>query len=167
MPRTASPRAREGRILMATGARLDHDLLAQLAAQADDESRQHFLGAHPDLLRPESVSWLTTNSQQHLRIDLKQALAFAEAALALANELRNETTIALSLRAKGNALHRLGQNKAASELHLRALGIFEAVGDESETARTLNAMIQPLSLLGDYAGAQTAGERAATLFVRL
>ena len=87
--------------------------------------------------------------------------------IALADGLRDDTAIALSLRAKGNALYVMGQNKAATEAHARAFGIFEELGNESEMARTLNATIQPLALLGDYAGAHAAGDKAAALFERL
>jgi CHAT domain-containing protein/predicted negative regulator of RcsB-dependent stress response len=152
---------------MATGARVDQDLLAKYATQADDEQRRVFLAAHPALLHQDSIQWLTATSQKQLRVDIGEALAFAQAACVLAGELKDDLAIGLTLRAKGNALYIMGQNKAATEAHAAALKLFEAAGNTSETARTLNALIQPLTLLGDYEGAQAAGGKARELFTRL
>jgi CHAT domain-containing protein len=102
-----------------------------------------------------------------VRVDTRQALHLAEAALLIARQLHHKEDLALALRAKGNALHLLGKNRAAVRHHERALQIYESLGLWKEAARTLSTSIQPLSLLGEYDRAFEVAERARDIFARL
>jgi CHAT domain-containing protein len=102
-----------------------------------------------------------------LRSDPQGSLALAEMAMAMAARISSSASLASSLRAKGNALHMLGDNRASLDSHLQALSIFRQLGSTLEVARTENASIQPLILLGEYQQALRAATKARRLFRRL
>ncbi len=147
-------------------SRRDQRLYADLATLADDRSRRKFLSRHPRLLRPEVVARLSEIVPQKVRVDVKEALALAEAAETIARKLRSAEALAQSLRAKGNALYALNEHKAAVEHHEQAVQLFGKVGKPTEVGRTLSTSIQPLILLGEYGRAQAAAERAREIFTR-
>ena len=139
---------------------------AELARLKDKRSRREFLSRHPGLLRREVVARLSEIVPQRVRVDVKEALALAEAAELIARRLRSPEALAQSLRAKGNALYALNENKVAVEHHEQAARLFEKVGKPKEVGRTLSTSIQPLILLGEYERAQTAAARAREIFTR-
>ena len=104
----------------ASAGRRDERLYAQLAKLPDDRSRRRFLSRHPALLRREAVARLSEIVPQRVRIDVKEALALAEAAQLIARRLRSPEALAQSLRAKGNALYALNEHKAAVQHHEQA-----------------------------------------------
>ncbi len=142
-------------------------MLDGLAKLKDDAARTRFLARHPNLQRDSVVSHLNGLIRSQLRADAPQALALAEAAVALAGKLRNREALALSLRSKANALYMLGNNRQALEFHDRSLCIFRELGNALEEARTLIPSIQPLILLGEYDRAFTAAADAKTILERL
>jgi CHAT domain-containing protein len=146
--------------------RRDERLYAQLAKLADDRSRRKFLSRHPVLLRRESVARLSEIVPQRVRVDVKEALALAEAAQLIARRLRSPEALAQSLRAKGNALYALNEHKAAVQHHEQAARLFSKVGKPTEVGRTLSTSIQPLILLGEYERAQKAAVQAREIFAR-
>ena len=139
-------------------------ILDRLAALADDASRMNFLNRRPRLLSRSFVARLDEAVGTLVRIDLKKASGLADAAVAIANKLGDKESKAFALRAKANALWSLGQNKQASELHARAIQLFDEVGKPVEAGRTLSISIQPLILLGEYERAHAAAERARKIF---
>src|SRR6266568_3624080 len=139
---------------------------AELARLKDKRRRREFLSRHPGLLRREVVARLSEIVPQKVRVDVKEALALAEAAELIARRLRSPEALAQSLRAKGNALYALNENKVAVEHHEQAARLFEKVGKPKEVGRTLSTSIQPLILLGEYERAQTAAARAREIFTR-
>ena len=152
---------------VSTNKRSDDKLIAKLADIKTDFARRQFLRRHRSLLRSQIVGQLAPMVVDKVRVNTRQALHLAEAALFIARQLRRKEDLALALRAKGNALHLLGKNRAAVQYHERALKVYESLGVCKEAARTLSTSIQPLSLLGEYDRAFAAAERAREIFVRL
>ncbi len=148
-------------------ALLTRDLLQRLANITDGASRAKYLGRRRRLLRADVVQQLIEASRAKLRIDSRQALSLAEAAVAIARRLRNKEVLARSFRSKANTLYNMGENKSALEYHRHALTIFRKLGNAEEQARTLNSSIQPFILLGEYGRALKAAEGARKLFKRL
>ena len=104
---------------------------------------------------------------EKIRVDTREALHLADAGLLIAQKLRRKEDLALSYRAKANALYMTGDNHAAVELHDRAITLYLSQHNEKEAARTLSSAIQPLILLGKYDAAFRASERARAIFTRL
>jgi tetratricopeptide (TPR) repeat protein len=146
--------------------RQEERLYAQLAGLVDKPSRRAFLARHPGLLRQEVVAHLSELVPRKIRVDVREALALAEAAELIARKLRRPEALAQSLRAKGNALYALNEHKAAVAHHEQAVLLFAKVGKDGEVGRTLSTSIQPLILLGDYQRAQAAAARARAIFAR-
>jgi CHAT domain-containing protein/tetratricopeptide (TPR) repeat protein len=140
--------------------------IGELAQLADAKSREEFFRHHRRLLRPRTVERLAEIVREKVRVNLDEALRLGEAAVQIAEQIGHRESMAFGLRAKANALHFLGQNKAATELHKQALMFFERAGNAPEAGRTLSASIQPLILLGDYNHALSAARRAHKLFCR-
>ena len=82
----------------------------------------------------------------------------------MAEQIGNLECLGRSFRARANALSVSGDNRAAAELHGRALDLLEAHGSPGEIARTLAAAIQPLILLGEYDRALVNADRARVLY---
>jgi len=142
-------------------------LISELAKIDTGVARRKFLARHRFLLRSEVVGQLAPIVVEKVRIDIRQALHLAEAAVLIARRLHNKVDLALALRAKGNALHLSGSNRAAVKHHEKALKLYESLDCWKEVARTLSTLIQPLNLLGEYDRAFAASERAREIFVRL
>jgi CHAT domain-containing protein len=140
------------------------DLLDRLAGLQDDASRIAFLSDHPHTLSNSFAERLDEVVGVQVRVDLKKADSLADAALVLANHLDENESRAFALRAKANVLWFQGHNRQASELHVRAIRLFEEAGNSTQTGRTLSTSIQPLILLGEYERAHAAAARARKIF---
>ena len=116
------------------------------------------------MVRPQIVSEISDHVREHVRVDVQQALHFAEIALIIAEELDDKESLARGLRAKANVLYTRGENASAVDLHEQATALFEAVGKGNEAARTLSSSIQPLLLMGKYNQAFAVGDRARKIF---
>jgi CHAT domain-containing protein len=138
--------------------------LEELAGLADDAGRRKFLARHRALLRPEVVSDLADNVREQVRVDVPRALRLAEAAIAIAQKLKNKESKATALRAKANVLYVKGEHAAAADHHEQAAALFEAAGETNQVARTLSSSMQPLLLMGEYNRAFAAAERARKIF---
>jgi len=143
------------------------EFIAQLAQLSTEGDRRKFLARHRGLLRKEFVEQLAEQVVERVRVSTQEALHLAEAAILIGGRLKRKDALALSLRAKANALYSSGDNRAATELHQRAFQLYESVGDWKEAGRTLSTSIQPLILLGEYDQAFWAAERAREIFTRL
>jgi CHAT domain-containing protein/predicted negative regulator of RcsB-dependent stress response len=139
-------------------------LFKQLATLADDTSRRNYLSHNCWMVRPQIVSEISDHVREQIRVDVQQALHFAEIALIIAEELNDKESLARALRAKANVLYTRGENAWAVDLHEQATALFEAVGKGNEAARTLSSSIQPLLLMGEYNQAFAAGDRARKIF---
>ncbi|MGA8144997.1 MAG: CHAT domain-containing tetratricopeptide repeat protein [Candidatus Acidiferrales bacterium] len=145
---------------------LSEKQINELAALKDDASRSHYFSRRQQSFRAAAVQQLIDESRKRLRIDTHEALALAEAAVAIARRLRKKEILGGSFRAKANALYNMGENQAALEYHEQALGIFRQAHHLEEQGRTLNSSIQPFCLLGRYEEALHAAEDARTIFTQ-
>jgi tetratricopeptide (TPR) repeat protein len=146
--------------------RREQRLFEKLAALGDRASRRQFLSRHPGLVRAEVVARLSEIVPRKVRVDVKEALALAEAAELIARRLRSPEALAQGLRAKGNALYGLNDHRAAVEHHEEAVRLFTRAGRTHEVARTLSTSILPLNLMGEYQRAHEAAARAREIFTR-
>ena len=143
------------------------ELLLQLARVDSDLERRKFISLHKALLDSEVVKQLADLVLEKIRVDTKEALLLAEAAVFIGRKLRRKEDIALGTRAKANALYANGDNRAAVEHHEQAIEMYEALGNRKEAARTLSSSIQPLILLGEYDRAFRSSERAREIFTQI
>jgi CHAT domain-containing protein/tetratricopeptide (TPR) repeat protein len=141
-------------------------LYARLGRLGNDKERRKFLVRHPEIVREETVTRLSEAVPQRVRVDVKEAMALADAAVMIARKLRRPASVAQSLRAKGNALYALNEHVAAVARHDEAARLFAEAGQAHEVARTLSTSIQPLILLGDYRRAEAAALEARAIFTR-
>jgi CHAT domain-containing protein/tetratricopeptide (TPR) repeat protein len=142
-------------------------LMAELGQLSSEPERRKFLAKHKSLIRQEIVEQLAKLVVQRVRVSTQEALHLAEGAVLIAKRLRRKEALALSLRAKANALYSSGENRAAIEHHQQAFQLYEKLGIWNEAARTLSSSIQPMILLGEYDKAFEAAERAREIFARL
>src|SRR5580704_698909 len=143
------------------------ELLLEFARVDNDADRRKLLAHHKALLRSEVVKQLADLVLEKIRVDTKEALHLAEAAVLIGRKLRRKEDIALGTRAKANALYACGDNRAAVEHHELAIRMYEALGNLKEAARTLSSSIQPLILLGEYDRAFKSSEKAREIFIRI
>jgi CHAT domain-containing protein/Tfp pilus assembly protein PilF len=143
------------------------ELFSQLAQLESESARRRFLSRHKSLAQPEIVKQLSDLVLEKIRVNTREALHLADAALLVARKLRGKEDLALGLRTKGNALYASGENRAAVEHNEQAIDIYETLGNQKEAARTLSNSIQPLILLGEYDRAFAASERAREIFTSL
>ena len=92
------------------------ELLSQLAHIEKDVDRRKFLTRHKALIHSEVVKQLADLVVEKIRVDTKDALHLAEAAVLIGRKLRRKEDIALSTRAKANALYACGDNRATIPL---------------------------------------------------
>jgi CHAT domain-containing protein len=142
-------------------------LFSQLGQIESEPARRKFLTRHKSLAQPEVVKQLFDLVLEKIRVNTREALHLADAALLIARKLRRKEDLALGLRTKANALYASGENRAAVEHHEQAIEIYEVLGNHKEAARTLSSSIQPLILLGEYDRAFAAAERAREVFTTL
>lgn len=142
-------------------------LIAELGQLSSEPARRKFLAQYKTLIRQDIVGQLAKRVVQKVRVSTQEALYLAEAAVLIAKRLRRKESLALSLRAKANALYSSGDNRAAIEHHQQAFRLYERLGNWNEAARTLSSSIQPMILLGEYDQAFKAAERAREIFARL
>src|SRR5713101_6286168 len=147
--------------------RLVELLFSQLAQLESEAARRKFLTRHPALVHAEIVDRLARLVVERVRVDTREAVHLAEAAVLIGKRLRRKESLALGLRAKANALYASGDNAAAVEHHEKAVELYDALKIEKEAARTLSSSIQPLILLGEYDKAFKAAARAREIFTRL
>src|SRR5580700_8929112 len=89
---------------------LSEKLLRDLADLTDDGRRKRYLARHRQLYRDIVVQQLNDLARAKLRIDTRQALSLAEAAVGIARRLRNQEALGRSLRSKANAIGIMGDN---------------------------------------------------------
>ncbi len=142
-------------------------LCFELARLPDQASQKDLLNRFPEYIDMQFVTQLAEAVRSAVRVDVQRALGLAEAALAIARELRTNEALALALRAKANAEWFMGECKSAVKLFDEAAMLFERTGNRSEVARTLSSSIQSLALLGEYDSAFGAAAKAREIFTAL
>ena len=141
-------------------------LCLQAAGLNNASDRRNFFSRFPELLQASVVEQLADAVRAAVRVDVQKAMSLAEAAIVIAEELRNEEALARSLRAKANALWIMGDCRSAVDQFRKAAELFEQAGDMNEVGRTLSSSLQSLGLLGQYDTAMAAAERAREIFSR-
>jgi len=141
--------------------------IAELASLDSDAERRKYLTGHRSLVHAGVVERLARLVVERVRVDTREAVRLAEAAVLIGKRLRRRHSLALGLRAKANALYACGNNAAAVEHHEKAVELYAGLKMEKELARTLSSSMQPLILLGEYDKAFKAAERAREIFTRL
>src|ERR1700721_4015296 len=91
------------------------ELLLQLARVESDLERRKFITLHKALLHSEVVKELADLVLEKIRVDTKEALLLAEAAVFIGRKLRRKEDIALGTRAKANALYASGDHRAPGD----------------------------------------------------
>lgn len=150
----------------ARGRAREERLFAQLGRLGDEAARRRLLARHRALATAEVVERLGDAVIQRFRVDVKEALALAEAAELIAGDVGGAEPMAHALRAKGNALFGMNDHRGAVERFEAAEGLFAEAGKPIEVGRTFSTSIQPLILLGEYQRAEEAAERARQIFAR-
>ena len=143
------------------------EVFQQLGRLESEPARRKFLSGNKDLVRAEVLKQLADLVLEKIRVDTKEALRLADAALLIARRLRRKEFLALGLRTKANALYASGDNRASVEHHEKAIELYESLGNDKEAGRTLSSSIQPLILLGEYDRAFQAAERTREIFTRI
>ena len=142
-------------------------LISELAALDSESARRKFITRYPALVRSEVVERLARLVVERVRVNTREAVHLAEAAVLIGRRLRRKEGLAVGLRAKANALYACGDNAAAVEHHEKAIELYASLKIEKEVARTLSSSMQPLILLGEYDKALKAADRATEIFTRL
>jgi CHAT domain-containing protein len=145
---------------------LSPEILSALALLTDDEKRGAFLRKHK-LLSEDAILELNAATHQELRVNTRNALSLAEAAVLAAQRLRKCGLLAQSYRIKANVLAASGAYQGAVELYDAALTLFEKQSDHQGIGRTLTAAIQPHIMLGSYDRAFDLADRAQKIFHKL
>jgi CHAT domain-containing protein/Flp pilus assembly protein TadD len=145
---------------------LSPHVLSALALLSDDERRGAFLQKRK-LMCAEVILELNAATQQELRVNTKNALSLAEAAILGARRIRKSELLAQSYRMKANVLAATGEYQTAVELYDSALALFEKGKDPEGIGRTLTAAIQPHIMLGAYDRAFDLAARAQKIFRKL
>ncbi|HZQ52371.1 MAG TPA: CHAT domain-containing tetratricopeptide repeat protein [Bryobacteraceae bacterium] len=142
-------------------------LCLELGRLSSHTDRKRFLAAAPQLIDIEVVRRLAEAVRSAVRVDVRKALALAEAALAIAQELASDEALGLGLRAKANVLWVVGNCRESAGLFDQAAARFEQAGQMNEVGRTLSSSLQALALLGEYTQAFAAATRAREIFSSL
>src|SRR2546430_14301061 len=113
---------------------LTPQLTAQLAQLPAEAARRKFLARHRGLVHKTTVEQLAELVVERVRVSTQEALHLAEAAILIAGRLKRKDALALSLRAKANALYLSGDNRAAMEHHQQAFQLYESLRSEEHTS---------------------------------
>lgn len=138
--------------------------IRRIAAQTSVRERRSQALRHRGRISEALLAELDEQVATQVRVDVRRAAAWAEAALALAHAHPQPAILAHAYRAKANALYAQARHASALTYHRRALRYFERAGDFVQVARTLSASMLPLMLNGQYDDALAAANRARELF---
>jgi CHAT domain-containing protein/predicted negative regulator of RcsB-dependent stress response len=142
------------------------ELVGQLAAEPQKRKRHKLLQGARELWNGALVSRLYDEMVRLARIDLKQAERLADSALWTSEQLDDDGSRAVGLRAVGHVHFLKGDHPPALEHYQAALQIYESLGKELEVGRTLSGALQTLIYLGRYDQAFDWAQRAYEIFSR-
>src|SRR6266849_4654630 len=122
------------------------ELLSELARLQSDSDRRKFLSRHTTLVRAEVVKKLSELVVEKIRVDTREALQLADAALSIARKLRRKENLALGLWEEAartlsssiQPLILLGEYDRAFQASERAREIFTRLGETRHIARLEN-----------------------------
>src|SRR6266568_1740419 len=122
------------------------ELLSELARLQSDSDRRKFLSRHTTLVRAEVVKKLSELVVEKIRVDTREALQLADAALSIARKLRRKENLALGLWAEAartlsssiQPLILLGEYDRAFQASERAREIFTRLRETRHIARLEN-----------------------------
>ena len=140
------------------------ELLRNFAGISDRAQRQQMLDQYRSELSAELAMQLADAARERVRINTQEALALSEGAIAVAEILGDERSLAYGNRAKANALYATGHYRESIELHNRAIAAWEKLSETAELGRSLSGSILPLTLCGEYERAFAAADRAREIF---
>ena len=142
-------------------------LIEELALLAEPSEANEFLGAHPELLNGDAVESLTRRVVRYARSDLRRAETLSRSARRLAENLGDDRSLALSLKARGHLEYLGGRYEEALDLYRECQQRFFAAGSEVEAAMNLgSSCLWTLALLGRYAEAEEDAARARAILER-
>jgi CHAT domain-containing protein len=141
-------------------------LLEKLASEPQKRKRRSLLQAGREWWSADMVSRLYDGMVRLARVDLKQAERLADAALWVSEQLHDEGSRAIGLRAVGHVHFLRGEHPPALEYYQSALQVYEGLGKDLEIGRTLSGALQTLIYLGLYDQAFDWAQRAHEIFSR-
>lgn len=139
-------------------------LMGELAREPDSRRRRRALQAAARWWGPGTVARLYDEVIRLLHVDVQQAERLARAASWLSGRIGDEGSRGASFRALGHISYRKRKYQTSVGLYQKALDIYERLGDELETGRTLNSSLQSLIYLGRYDQALEYAGRARAIF---
>lgn len=140
--------------------------LERLALEPLKRKRRQMLQGGRQWWSADLVRRLYDEMVRLARIDLKQAGRLAEAALWVSQQLDDDASLAIGLRAVGHVHFLRGDHSPALEHYQAALRIYERLGMDLEVGRTLSGALQTLIYLGLYDQAFAWAQRAHEIFSR-
>ncbi len=143
-------------------------LIAELAEICEVADRRGFLLKNRLLFDSAAVEKLYDEVVRLARLDLKKAERLAQAAVWVADSLKDDFSRAQSRRAMGHVQLIKGKYVDALASYRKALALFRALGREIEIGRTLyGGSLQALIYLGEYDQAFAWALEARDIFQRL
>ena len=140
------------------------DLIEEILVIPDKAERQRVLREHTTLIDADLVRVLKSKADHALRDDTPKALDLAESALLISEMLDDAASYALSLRAKAQALHMMGQLEDSLAVYDRASETYARNSEEIEATRTLIGKIDALIHLSRYDEALATAEQCRAVF---
>jgi CHAT domain-containing protein/tetratricopeptide (TPR) repeat protein len=137
-----------------------------LAQESSPLRRRQILLAAPELWSGATVVRFADETVRRMYVDIPQAERMARSASWLSGRLDDEEARAAGLRAMGHIMERKRRYQAGLTYFEEAQAIYEKLGSEVETGRTLNASLQCLMYLGRYDDALANARRAEEIFER-
>ena len=138
--------------------------IEEAAAQFPGEVARRWAAQHAKLADRRSLQALLGAVLQSIRTDLNRASRLATVALELAALSDDPATLALARRASASARYANSDYSGAVTDYRVSLQIFQDLGDEMETGKTLNSGMQALAYLGEYDEALAWSGRARQIF---
>jgi len=139
-------------------------LIGELAREPESRRRRQALQTARRWWGPEAVARFYDEVIRLLHVDVQQAERVARAASWLSSRIGDEASRGASFRALGHISYRKRKYQASVDLYQKALDIYQRLGNELETGRTLNSSLQSLIYLGRYDQALEYAGRARAIF---
>lgn len=141
-------------------------LIAELAAQENDEERLRLVARHPELNQRELVAALCDRAVALLRVNLDQASRLVQVAREIAEHIDDDHSRARSHRASANLSMFQKDFRSALKNYELALETFERTGDEHQSAITRTSALHSLCHLGRFDQAFEWAATARRTFLR-
>ncbi|MDP6452427.1 MAG: hypothetical protein QF898_03870, partial [SAR202 cluster bacterium] len=127
---------------------MQNNLIEQLVDIGEPRDQRRFAQSQTALIDPAVIREMKSMADEAVRAETPRALRIAESALVVCGLLDDPSSLALSTRAKAQALHLMGRLDDALTAYDEASEIFAGSGDAVESARSWIGKIDVLLLLG-------------------